>query len=226
MIQILIAEDSEPFRRGLRALLAATPGMAVVGEAGDGAAAIVQARELQPDVVLMDLNMPGVNGIEATRRILDTSPHIAVLVLTMHEDDESVFAAMRAGARGYLLKGARKAEILRAIQATADGEALFSPAIARRLMGYFASLQQAEARRAPFPELTEREREVLDLVASGLNNSQIAARLGIADKTARNHIGNIFAKLQVADRAEAIIKARDAGMGGSSTAHPKGAQHP
>lgn len=215
-IQVLIAEDSAAFRRGLRGLLESLPETTLVGEAENGAEAIALAEQRQPDVILMDLNMPGVNGIEATRQILATSPHIAILVLTMADDDDTVFAAMRAGARGYLLKGARKAEIQRAIQAAASGEALFSPAIAGRLMTYFGTLTTTRVAETPFPELTDREREVLDLIARGLNNRQIADRLAIADKTVRNHIGNVFAKLQVADRAEAIIRARDAGMGGAT----------
>ncbi len=216
-ISILIAEDSAAFRRGLRALLKTAPALELAGEATSGLEAVALAEKHQPDVILMDLNMPEMNGIEATRRILSTSPHIAILVLTMYEDDDSVFAAMQAGARGYLLKGALKSELLRAVDAAANGEALFSPAIARRMMGYFAALTKAQNQQEPFPELTDRERQILDLIARGLNNSQIAERLGISSKTVRNHIGNIFGKLQVADRAEAIIRAREAGLGQSRT---------
>ena len=213
VIRVLIAEDNERFRQGLRALLDATPDVELAGEAADGGEAVMQAEQLQPDMILMDLQMPGVDGIEATRRILETSPHIGILMLTMFEDDDSVFAAMRAGARGYLLKGALKAEILRAIRGVASGEAIFGPAIARRLMQYFAAPRPAGT-VAAFPDLTEREREILALMAEHRTNPEIAHRLSLSEKTVRNHVSNIFSKLQVADRAEAIIRARDAGLGG------------
>lgn len=210
-ITILVADDNADFREGLVGLLASTPGLAVIGEAESGERAVALAARLQPDVILMDLRMPGLNGIEATRRIVAGSPHIGVLVLTMFDDDDSVFAAMRAGARGYLLKGALKAETLRAIRAVASGEAIFGPAIARRLMRLF----QPQAAPA-FPELTEREREILSLIARGQQNPVIADRLGLSTKTVANYVSAIFAKLQVADRAEAIIRAREAGLGGRS----------
>ena len=210
-IQILVAEDSNAFRDGLRDLFKAAQDMNLTGEATNGLEAIKQARRLQPDVVLMDLHMPELNGIEATRRILMTSPHIAILVLTMYDDDESVFAAMRAGARGYLLKGALKNEILRSIRGVAAGEAIFGPAIAQRMVTYFSQMPTAAA--SSFPELTEREQEILLLVAQHRKNQEIAQRLRISPKTVRNHVSNIFAKLQVADRAEAILRARDAGLG-------------
>lgn len=212
-IHLLVVDDSEPFRVGLRALIKATPDMALAGEAGNGREAITLAERLQPDVILMDLHMPDVNGIEATRQIVHTSPHIAILVLTMVDDDESLFAAMQAGARGYLLKGAAKSEILRAIQDVAAGAAIFSPTIASRMMAYFSQMQQRQAVYA-FPELTEREREILQLVAQHQTNPEIAQQLHLSPKTVRNYTSNIFAKLQVADRAEAIIRARDAGLGG------------
>jgi DNA-binding NarL/FixJ family response regulator len=211
-IRLLVADDHPYFRRGVRALLDALPEIDVVGEAGTGAEAITLAAALQPDVVLMDLQMPDVNGIEATRQILRTSPHIGILVVTMFKDDDSIFAAMRAGARGYLLKGADQAEIVRAITAVAYGEAIFSPAVAHRLMRYFADLEPAPLPQA-FPELTEREHEVLDLIAQGRSNTEVAQTLAISPKTVRNHISNIFDKLQVADRAQAIVRARDAGLG-------------
>lgn len=208
---ILIADDHADFREGLRALLESVPDLEVVGEAAMGEEAVVMAARLQPDVILMDINMPGLNGIEATRRILHTSPHISVLMLTMFEDDDSVFAAVRAGARGYVLKGALKAEILRAIQVVSSGEAIFGPAIARKLIHFFAGPRPA----APqiFPELTDRDREILTLMTQHLTNPEIAERLAISQKTVRNQVSNILSKLQVVDRAQAIIKAREAGLG-------------
>ncbi len=211
-LRILIADDHTLFREGLRSLLASVADTEVVGEAATGQDAIDQAAALQPDVILMDIQMPGITGIEATRRIVATSPHIGVIVVTMFEDDDSVFAAMRAGARGYVLKGADQEEMLRTIRAVAHGEALFGPAIARRLMGYFAAPRPI-AEPQLFPELTDREREVLGLIAQGHNNEEIARRLVLSQKTVRNHVSNIFSKLQVADRAQAIVLAREAGMG-------------
>jgi DNA-binding NarL/FixJ family response regulator len=211
-IRVLIADDHTLFRDGLRALLRSLPEAEVVGEAATGDEAADRALELQPDVVLMDLQMPGTNGIEATRRILHTSPHVGVLVLTMFEDDDSVFAAMRAGARGYILKGADQEEMVRAIRAVASGEALFGPAIAQRLMTFFASPGPLSPVH-PFPGLTDREREVLELIAQGRSNPEIANRLVLSPKTVRNHISNVFSKLQVVDRAQAIVRAREAGLG-------------
>ena len=210
-IRVLIADDHTLFRDGLRALLQPVQDVEVVGEAATGDEALAQAAALTPDVILMDIQMPGTNGIEATRRVTRLSPNSGVIVVTMLEDDDSVFAAMRAGARGYILKGADKAEMLRAIRAVAQGEALFGPAIAQRLMNFFGG---AGAAAAPaFPELTEREREVLDLIAQGHNNAVIADRLSLSPKTVSNHISSIFGKLQVADRAQAIVRAREAGLG-------------
>ena len=211
-IRILIADDSQPFRQGVINLVTSTDDLELVGAAGNGREAIRLSESLQPDVILMDLQMPEVNGIEATRRIRYTSPHIRVIVLTMFEDDESVFAALRAGAYGYLLKGALKSEIVRAIHNAAAGEAIFGPAIAKKLMQYFNTAHAAQQSEA-FPDLTEREREILNLIAQHLTNPQIAGRLAIRPKTVRNHVSNIFAKLQVIDRAEAILRARQAGMG-------------
>ena len=209
-ISVLIADDHEPFRAGLRAALALADDIKVAGEAADGPDAVAQAQLLQPDVVLMDLKMPGFDGIEATRRITGASPHIGVVVLTMLEDDDSVFAALRAGARGYVLKGALREHLIRAIRAAADGEAVFGPAIARRIADYFAH----DARlAAAFPQLTDREREVLALVAQHRTNPEIARQLDLSPKTVRNHVSNIFTKLQVAGRTEAIIQAREAGLG-------------
>jgi DNA-binding NarL/FixJ family response regulator len=214
-IHILLADDHAHFRAGIRALLLTEPDLVVAGEAATGAAAVAQAERLQPDVVVMDLNMPDLNGIEATRRITYASPHIAVLVLSMFEADDSVFAAVQAGARGYLLKGAPKAEVLRAIRAVASGEALFGPSIARRLVNYFGP-PRSTAPAPAFPELTEREREILELIAQHLSNMDIAQKLVLSEKTVRNYVSNVCAKLQVADRAAAILRAREAGLGPGS----------
>jgi DNA-binding NarL/FixJ family response regulator len=211
-ISILIADDHPMFRFGMRARLSAEANLAVIGEAGTGEEAVALVGQLAPDVVLMDLNLPGMNGIEATRVIREAHPQVAVLVVTMFDDD-SVFAAMRAGARGYLLKGADAEEMVRAVRAVAHGEAIFSPSVAQRVMGYFATPRPA-ATPQQFPELTDRERGVLELLAKGLTNAAIADRLSLTPKTVRNYVSAVFSKLQVADRAEAIIKARDAGLGG------------
>jgi DNA-binding NarL/FixJ family response regulator len=217
-IRILIADDHTLFRAGLGALLAAMPDVDVVGEASNADEAVAMALAQQPDVVLMDVQMPAasrLNGIDATRQIVHASPRIGVIMLTMLEDDDSVFAAMRAGARGYILKGADKREVFKTIRAVAEGEALFGPAIARRLMTFFGPPGTAANLQVPlaFPDLTEREREILELIAQGLNNAAIAERLVLSPKTVGNHISNIFSKLQVADRAEAIVRARNAGLG-------------
>jgi DNA-binding NarL/FixJ family response regulator len=210
-LRILLADDHPVFRDGLRALLSSVPDTEVVGEAATGEEAVARTLELQPEVVVMDLHMAELNGIEATRHIVQTSPHVGVLVLTMIEDDDAVFAAMRAGARGYLVKGSQQAEILHAIRAVGVGEAVFGPAIARRLIDYFSS--SPEGPQKAFPQLTAREREVLELIAQGESNSAIARRLTLSQKTVRNHVSNIFTKLQVVDRAQAIVKAREAGLG-------------
>jgi DNA-binding NarL/FixJ family response regulator len=211
-LRVLIADDHMLFRDGLRALLGSAVDTELVGEAATGDEAVSLATNLQPDVVLMDIQMPGLNGIEATRSIVQASPRVNVLILTMFDDDASVFAAMRAGARGYLLKGAKHAETLRAIRAVGDGEAIFSPSIAARLMDFFASIRPVAVPQA-FPELSDREREVLSLIAEGCKNADIAARLVLSPKTVRNHVSNILDKLQVADRAEAMLRARGAGLG-------------
>ncbi len=210
-IRILIADDHPVFRFGLRALLQAEPGMEVVGEASTGEEAVNLAVTLDPDVVLMDINMPGLNGIEATRRITLANSKIGILMITMLDDD-SLFAAMRAGARGYLLKGAEGEETLQAIRAVARGEAIFSPAVASRLVRFFAE-PPATLSPDPFPELTGREHEILDLLARGYTNAAIAEQLSLSPKTVRNYISDIFSRLQVASRAEAVIRARDAGLG-------------
>ena len=212
-IRILVVDDHKLFREGLIALLNGAAETAVVGEAGTGEEAIAQTKAATPDVVLMDIQMPDLNGIEATRRILADQPDIGVIMLTMLEDDDSLFAAMCAGARGYILKGADKAEVLRTIKAVAEGQALFGPAIASRLTSFFQKGGQMETAGVPFPDLTDREREVLTLIAQGTNNKDIAARLHITSKTVSNYISSIFNKLQVADRAQVIVKAREAGLG-------------
>jgi len=198
------------FREGLALILDAEPDLTVVGQVATGDEAVEAAVATQPDVVVMDLHMPTMDGVEATRHIVRASPHIAVLVLTMMEDNESIFAAMRAGARGYLLKGAAKDDIVRGVRSVASGAAVFGPVIAERVIQYFSGQQNAGA--LPFPELTERERAVLALIGRGQNNAGIARALMISPKTVRNHVSNILAKLHVADRAQAIIRARDAGL--------------
>jgi DNA-binding NarL/FixJ family response regulator len=199
-------------REGLRAVLGSEPDMEVVGEAATGKEVVERAAELRPAVILMDIQMPDLNGIQATRRILEVDPEVGVVVLTMFEDDDSVFSAMRAGARGYVLKGAPPNEILKVLRAVADGEAHFGPEIARRLMDFFSAPRPASPAEA-LPELTAREIEILDLIAQGHTNAKIAARLYLSPKTVGNHISHIFTKLQVADRAHAIIRAREAGLG-------------
>jgi DNA-binding NarL/FixJ family response regulator len=210
-LTVVIADDHQLFRDGLKALIASMPEAELVGEARTGEEAIALAESSQPDVLVMDLRMPDVDGIEATRHIVGRSPNIAVLVVTMLDDDASVFAAMKAGARGYLLKGSEREEVMRAIQAVGRGEAIFSPAVARRLMDYFARLRPEP--RTVFPELSEREREILELVADGLKNAQIAITLSLSPKTVRNHVSNILSKLQVADRTQATVLALAAGLG-------------
>ena len=210
-LRVVIADDHTLFREGVAALIASAPGLELVGESATGEAAVALAADLQPDVVVMDIRMPGLSGVEAARLITAASPHIGVLMLTMFEDDHLVFAALRAGARGYLLKDANREEVLRAIRAVGSGEAIFSASIAGRFIEYFSELRQAPAPTA-FPDLTDREREVLTLVAGGARNPAIARTLGISSKTVRNHLSNILSKLQVEDRTQAILKARDAGM--------------
>ena len=210
-IRVFIADDHALFRYGVRAMLAAEDGFEVSGEAATGEEAVELVAELEPDVVLMDIQMPGINGIEATRRIVERDPKVGVVVVTMFEENDSVFAAMRAGARGYVLKGADADEVIKVVRAVANGEAHFGPDIAARLMGFFSAPRPEK--REVFPELTEREREVLDLVARGLGNAEIARRLYLSEKTVRNHVSHVFLKLRVADRPQAIVRAREAGLG-------------
>lgn len=216
IIRLLVVDDHTLFREGLSALLSTIEDIEIIGEATTGEEAESLANSLQPDVILMDINMPGMKGVEATRQILKTSPAIGIIMVTMLEDDASIFSAMRAGARGYVLKGAQHQELLQTIRAVAEGQALFGPPIATRIMGFFND-QGAKIKSVlpeeVFPDLTPRELEVLELIAEGANNTQIAEKLVISDKTVRNHITNVFSKLQVADRAAAIIRARDVGLG-------------
>lgn len=209
-VRVILADDHPMFRDGLKLALSAMDGVEVVAEATDGVQAVTLAAEYQPEVVLMDVNMPSLNGIDATRRIVAESPHIGVLILTMFDEDESVFQAMRAGARGYLLKGADQDDIVRAVRAVARGDAIFGPALARRLIGYF---QVGRGVAVPFSGLTDRERDVLERLARGRSNAEIAKELFVSPKTVRNHVSNVFAKLQVTDRAQAIVRAREAGLG-------------
>ncbi|HUF00164.1 MAG TPA: response regulator transcription factor [Anaerolineales bacterium] len=214
-IKLMIADDHRLFREGIKALLALTDDIEIVGEAEDGESTLKRCEELQPDIILMDINMPGLNGIRATEQILQKQPETRIIMLTMLEDDASVFNAMRVGARGYLLKGADPQEVLSVIRAVAEGQALFGPAIATRLMNYFKELGSKPGSTETltlFPDLTERELEILRLIAQGLNNQEIAQKFVLSPKTVRNHITNIFSKLQVADRAQAIVRAREAGL--------------
>jgi DNA-binding NarL/FixJ family response regulator len=213
-IKILVADDHNLFREGLIALLQAADETAVVGQAGTGTEAVKQAKAVTPDVILMDIMMPEMNGIEATRRVLAEQPDTGIIMLTMLEDDDSLFAAMSAGARGYILKGADKAEVLAAVKAVAEGQALFGPGIAARLTTFFQRGAARDTALTPFPDLTNREQELLNLIAQGLSNREIAGQLHISIKTVSNHISNIYNKLQVAGRAQAIVKAREAGLGG------------
>jgi DNA-binding NarL/FixJ family response regulator len=210
-VRVVVADDHPVVRDGLRALIDASAGIELVGEATNGDEAVEMARRLRPDVVLMDLAMPGRNGIEATREIASDVAAPAVLILTMFADDESIFAAMRAGARGYLLKDAGHDEMRRAIAGVGRGEAIFGAGVAQRMVGFFARARELGVQ--PFPELTDREREVLEEIAQGASNAAIAARLGLSVKTVRNHVSTILGKLMVVDRAQAIVRAREAGLG-------------
>jgi DNA-binding NarL/FixJ family response regulator len=210
-VRIVLADDHPAFREGLRAMLRTVPGVQIAGEAGTGADAVRLAAGVRPHLVVMDLHMPGMGGIEATRRITSTQPDVAVLVLTMYEDDDSVFAAMRAGARGYLLKTAARDDVVRAVAAVTSGEAIFAPGVAERVIAYFANNEGRS--ESPFPQLTEREREILHLIADGESNQAIARALHIAAKTVRNHTSSILSKLQLADRAQLIVKSREQGFG-------------
>jgi DNA-binding NarL/FixJ family response regulator len=212
-IRVLIADDHPVYRDGLRGLVDRAPDLELVGEAETGVEAVALAATQHPAIVLMDLRMPGMSGIDATRQILDADPAVGVLILTMSEDDDSLFAAMRAGARGYIPKDADAEELLRGIRAAAVGEAIFGASIATRMMTFFAGNARSASASA-FPELTERELEILELIAAGRSNAEIGQRLGITPKTVRNHVANVLNKLEVADRSQAIVRAREAGLGG------------
>ena len=210
-VRVVLADDHPMVRYGITAVLADAPEVEVVGEAADGEALVEAVRELRPDVVVTDLDMPGVDGVEATKRLRASYPDVPVLVLTLHDEDESLFAALRAGARGYLLKGADRAELVRAILSVAAGEAVYGAAVASRIVAFFTGAQQEYASQV-FPELTDRERDVLSLIAAGKRNSEIATALSLSDKTVRNHVSNVLLKLQVPDRTAAALKAKESGL--------------
>jgi DNA-binding NarL/FixJ family response regulator len=214
-VRVVIADDHPVVREGLSALLASVPSITVAGVAGTGREAVRAAVTLRPDVLVMDIQMPELSGVAAAAEIARAAPDVAVLMLTMFDDDDTGFAAMRAGARGYVLKGAQQDEIVRAIHAVAAGEAIFGPAIARRVLGLVTA---PAAHSTPFPDLTSRERQVLDLIAAGVRNPEIARQMSIAPKTVANHVTAIFTKLQIADRNQAIILAREAGLGRNTPA--------
>ena len=212
-IRIIVADDHPVVRGGLVALLRTIPSLDVVGEAADGETAVRLTHEHRPDVVLMDVRMPGMDGVEATRQIREKTPESRVLILTMYDDDATVFTAMKAGAQGYLLKESEQDDIVRAVRGVVAGEAIFGPGVAARVLGYFTEPPQAVVAEYPFPELTQREREVLDLLAQGKKNADIATALFVSPKTVSNQLTAIFAKLQVASRGEAIVRAREGGLG-------------
>jgi len=212
-VRVVVADDHPMYRYGLAAVLAQHDDIDVVASVGDGDALLSAVDEHAPDVVITDLSMPSLDGVTATSRLMATRPELAILVLTMHEDDEHVFAALRAGARGYLVKGADGAEIVRAVQSVASGDAVYGGAVARRIVAFFAGGQAGSPSTRAFHDLTPRERDVLELLAAGCRNHEIARRLGMSEKTVRNHVSQVLLKLQVPDRTAAALKARDAGIG-------------
>jgi DNA-binding NarL/FixJ family response regulator len=211
-LRVVIADDHPVIRDGLSALLSSVPGLEVVATAANGREAVRAAVTETPHVLVLDVQMPDLDGVAAATEVLRAAPSVAVLMLTMFDDDDTVFAAMRAGAHGYLLKGATQEEIVRGIHAVAAGEAIFGPGIARRVLGL---LSGADRSAEPFGELTQRERQVLELLAAGLTTTAVGTRLGLAPKTVTNHASSVFAKLGVSGRAEAVARARRAGMGGA-----------
>lgn len=216
-VRVLIADDQAITRSGLKSLLTSLSGVKVVGEASNGAEVVKLAAELEPDVILMDLRMPVINGIEATRRIHRAQPHIGILVVTVFEDDTSVFPAIRAGARGYLLKDTDQHELLRAVQTVASGGAIFSPGIAQRVLQYLTAPPPRLPRQV-FDELTGRERSIMELLAHGYSNAEIAKRLGLSPKTVSNNVSNVLLKLQATDRAKLMLMALEAGLGQEASA--------
>lgn len=212
VINVLVADDHTLFRKGLHLLIQHQAGMEVVGEAANGPEAVSLAEELVPDVILMDIQMPGMSGIEATKKILQENPHIGIILVTMHDDADSVFSGMRAGARGYVMKGAEPQELTHAIEAAYRGEVLLSPAIAAKLVNRFNGPSDSRQGGVPYEDLTPRELEVLRLAAEGLSNKEIAVSMVISEKTVKNRISNIFAKLRVNDRTQAVLHALRTGL--------------
>jgi len=215
-IRLVIADDHPVFVSGLEVTFADADDIEIIGTVIDGESAVRAATDLAPDVLLMDVRMPGMNGIDATRAISASGSTVAIVVLTMFDDDESVYSAMSAGARGYLVKGASQERIIEAVRAVAEGEIVFGKAVAERVLAAFTNPRRSRRADGPFPELTDREVDVLALIAAGKRNPAIARELFLSDKTIRNHVSSIFAKLQVADRSEAIVRARQAGLGGET----------
>lgn len=212
MIRVVVADDHPVFRYGLVAVLDSAAGIETVGEAEDGAGLLEVVERERPDVVVTDLHMPGLDGVAATREVLARAPGTGVLVLTLHEDDATIVAALRAGALGYLVKGADRAEIVRAVESVAAGEAVYGPSVARRIVGFYTGVQERYTAEV-FPQLSVREREVLDLVATGCGNHAVAGRLHLSEKTVRNHVSALLLKVGVPDRAALVAAARDAGLG-------------
>jgi DNA-binding NarL/FixJ family response regulator len=211
-IRVVLADDHPMYRYGLTAILEQAEAIDVVASVGDGAALVSAAGELAPDVVVTDLSMPDLDGVTATMQLLRAQPELPILVLTMHEDDEHVFAALRAGARGYLVKGADGEEIVRAVRSVAAGDAVYGGAVARRIVAFYSGRQVESPTARAFPDLTPREREVLELLAAGCRNHEIARRLGMSEKTVHNHVSQVLTKLQVPDRTAAALKAQESGI--------------
>jgi DNA-binding NarL/FixJ family response regulator len=212
-LRIVVADDHPMYRFGLTAVLSQAQGIEVVASVGDGSALIAAVAEHAPDLVLTDLAMPDLDGVAATRQLLQARPELPIIALTMHEDDEHVFAALRAGARGYLVKGADGEEIVRAVHAVAGGGAVYGGSVARRIVAFYAGNGTTTATERAFPDLTPRERDVLELLALGCRNHEISRRLSMSEKTVRNHVSQVLTKLQVPDRTAAALRARESGIG-------------